>query len=334
LCRKSADFARLAVSPRYLDAENDSSLVERMKEADLVLGCLGPFHLHERRIVEAAIAAGCDYISLCDDPGSLEEVLALDAEAARRGVRVLSGCGLTPGLSDLLACRASSRLDRIDSIELAWFLELGPGLGMATVEHLLWSFAGKAPVRQEGNRSRARAGSWEEIVEFPPPVGKQVVSYLCHPEPITLPGAIAGVGDIWFKAGVGSRGKGLAMHTLAHLGEGEKTELWQTAVRMAAVGIVRRGEGSCSTALRVTASGIGEGGLRRRALGVVGDYYRISGLVMAASVQVLAKGAWDPGVHTAEKVLDDPAVFTWLRRAGLRILVGEDRPNEEEQERG
>jgi len=325
LCRMSADLAHLPVSLRYLDAGNESSLYERMLEVDLVLGCLGPFHLHESRIVRAAIATGRDYLSLCDDPAAVEEVLALGAEAEKSGIRVLCGCGLTPGLSNLLACRAVSRLDRIDSLGFSWFLEIGSGIGMATLEHLLRSFAGKAPALQGGKAAAARAGSWEEMVEFPPPVGRQAVSYLSHPEPATMPAALAGTREIQFKAGVGGRGMGFALHSLAWLGERQRTELWQTALRTAAMGIARRGESSCRAAFRVTACGLKDGAPARRALCVLGDYYRLSGLVMAASAASLNEKSWAPGVYTPEGVLDDPSVFAWLHRAGVQVLLGEEK---------
>ncbi|MBN2028573.1 MAG: saccharopine dehydrogenase NADP-binding domain-containing protein [Actinobacteria bacterium] len=325
LCKISADLAHLPVSLRYLDAENESSLYERMLEADLVLGCLGPFHRHESRIVRAAIAAGRDYLSLCDDPAAVEEVLSQGKEAEDSGIRVLCGCGLTPGLSNLLACRAASRLDRIDSVEFSWFLELGSGMGAATLEHLLRSFAGKAPALQGGKPATARAGSWEEMVEFPSPVGRQGVSYLSHPEPATMPAALAGAKEIWFKAGVGSRGMGFALHSLAWLGEGQRTELWQTVLRTAAMGIARRGESSCLTAVRVTARGLKDGVRSCRALCVMGDYYHLSGLVMAASAASLDEEDWEPGIYTPENVLDDPSVFARLNRAGVRVLLGEEK---------
>src|SRR4030042_1118759 len=123
LTKLASDLGPPPVSPRFLDADNSRSLSERMAEADLVLGCLGPFHLYEGRIVEAAIAARRDYISLCDDAEALQEALSQSADAERNGVRVLSGCGLTPGLSNLLACRAGSGLGRGDCLGEAWCLE-------------------------------------------------------------------------------------------------------------------------------------------------------------------------------------------------------------------
>jgi len=325
LCRLSADLASLPVSPRYLDADSESSLYERMQEADIVLGCLGPFHRYEDRIVRMAIATGRDYLSLCDDPEAVEGVLAQGAEAERSGARIFCGCGLTPGLSNLLACRACSRLEGIDTIGCSFYLELSADLGSATIEHLLRCFAGKAPTRRGGKTTTARAGSWEELVEFPPPVGNKVVSYLRHPEPITLPEAAAGARNIWYKAGVGGRGRELALHSLAWLGEGQRTELWMTALHTAAIGITRRTSGPCLAAVSTTASGKSDGAVLRRTLGVVGEYYRLSGLVMAAAVDCLGRAAWAPGVYTPEEVLDSPSVFAWLHRAGVRVLVGEEK---------
>jgi hypothetical protein len=328
LCKLAADLGHLPVSPRYLDAEIEGSLHDRMAEADLVLGCLGPFHLHEADIVRAAIATGRDYISLCDDPYTVGEVLAMGAEAERAGVRILSGCGLTPGLSNLLACRAVASLQSVDSLELSWFLHLGSHLGMATLEHLMHSFSGKSPVLREGKSDKTRSGSWEEMVEFPPPIGWQAVSYMGHPEPVTLPIALGGIRDMWFKAGVGSKGVSLALHSLAWMAEGDKPELWQSALRAMASGLARRCGGSSLSAVRVAAEGA-EGGVRqRRVLSVVGDYYRLSGLIMAAAVDNLVGTGLGPGVYTCEKALDNISVFAWMCRLGLRVLIGEEKPQE------
>ncbi len=325
LTKLASDLGHLPVSPRFLDADNSRSLSERMAEADLVLGCLGPFHLYEGRIVEAAIAARRDYISLCDDAEALQEALSQSADAERNGVRVLSGCGLTPGLSNLLACRAGSRLDRVDSLGIAWYLEMGGGLGAATVEHLLHSFSGKSASREGGRETKSRAGSWEEYLEFPPPVGWRVVGFLGHPEPITLPYAMGGVSDAWFKAGVGDRGKNLALQSLAWLGEGEVAEPWATAIRVAAGGIARRGGGKCLSALRVTARGRREEVKESVVRAVVGDYYRISSQVLAAAVEDWMKRDWPAGVHPPEMILDNRAFFARLHSRGVRFLVGEER---------
>ncbi|MDY6796717.1 MAG: saccharopine dehydrogenase NADP-binding domain-containing protein [Actinomycetota bacterium] len=326
LGRLVGDLGNLEVSPRFLEAESGRNLRERMLEADLVLGCLGPCHLYEGDIVEAAIAAGCDYISLCDDPQGVEDALSLQDDARSRGVSVLCGAGLSPGVSNLLALQAGSRLDRMDAVEVAWFLSMGKGLGPATMEHLLEAFGGKVPVFKGGKDGRARACSWEEFVEFPPPVGWQAVGFVGHPEALTLPLSAGGVLDVWVKGGVGTRGKTLALQSLAWLREGGGTELWCTAARSVATAIARRGEGGSLSSIQVTVKGVRDGGEAKVIRGLVGDYYLISGLVMAAAIYHRKTVGWPPGVYTPEAILDRRLVLTWLLREGVRFMVVEERP--------
>lgn len=323
LNKLAVDLGGLPISPRYLDAEGVRGLRERMAEADLALGCLGPFHACEGRIVEAAVASRRDYISLCDDPAAVEEALSLHSDAERAGVRVLSGCGLTPGISNLLACRAASRLDRVEAVEMAWYLEVGNDLGTATLEHLLHAMGGRVDVLRGGRARKARAGSWGEMVEFPPPAGWQEVSFMGHPEPATLPDTLVGVPEIRFKGGVGGRAGNAAMQSLAWIGGWDKGELLTMALGAAARMMARRSQASRRTALRVTARGALRGVGEEVTLAVCGDYYRLSGMAMAAAAAHLVEAGWPAGAYPPERVLDDRGYFRRLYRSGLRVLAGE-----------
>lgn len=325
LSKVGAYLGRFPASPRYLDAESERSLRERMVEADLVLGCLGPSHLHEARVVEAALATGRDYLSLCDDPAATMEALALHAEAERRGVRLLLGCGMTPGLSNLLACRASCRMRGPFSLRLDWYLDMGAGLGAATLEHLLRVSWGKVDTRMDGRAAKARAGGGEELVDFPPPIGPRTVGLMGHPEPNTLPARMAEAHEIEFKGGIGGKFAGFALQTLAWIGEGREAEPRLTVLRAAARGVARRSGGSCASALRVTASNGKAGAGAEVVLAVCGDYYRVSATVLVAAAAWLAGRGWPAGALTPEGVLDHPGFFALLRRRGLPVLVGERR---------
>jgi hypothetical protein len=329
LSRIAADFAHLPVSSRFVDAESERSLRERVSEADLVIGCLGPFHRYEGRIVRSVIAAGRDYLSLCDDSQAAEEAFSLDGEARRRGVSILCGCGLTPGLSNLLACQVSSRLPGAESVELSWFQELGGALGTATLEHLLHVYGVKVPLYQRGGVREVRGGSWEELVEFPPPVGWKAVGFLGHPETITLPRFLRGVMDVSVKGGIGgSRARGLALHSMAWMSEGWSREPWDTALRGMAAGILRRGGDGCMSALRMEMTAQSGGGIGKVIIAVMEDYYRISGLVLAAAVEQWKKATWPAGVHPPEGILDHGMALAWLREKGVRFLVGEEKKRE------
>ena len=55
------------VGVRPIDANNHLELVEAMRGYDVAASALGPFYLSETKLVRAAIEAGVDYASICDD---------------------------------------------------------------------------------------------------------------------------------------------------------------------------------------------------------------------------------------------------------------------------
>ncbi len=70
-------------------------------------------------LATAAVRAGISYATCSDDSGAIGAMLALDAEAATSGAQVVIGCGLAPGLSDVLARHAAGALDTVDEIHVA-----------------------------------------------------------------------------------------------------------------------------------------------------------------------------------------------------------------------
>jgi hypothetical protein len=117
-------------------------------------------------LARAAVAAGVSYASAADDAGAVAELLALDADARRAGVRIAVGCGLAPGLGDVLARHAASALDTVDELHVA-----------------RWGVAGDACVESARRAHREPGLEWRdgafvedrahgtELVWFPDPVG-------------------------------------------------------------------------------------------------------------------------------------------------------------------
>ena len=75
----------------------------------------------------AAIDSGISFASARDDRAALGSLLALDADASARGARVVVGCGLAPGLTDVLARHAAGALDTIDEVHVARWGVAGEG---------------------------------------------------------------------------------------------------------------------------------------------------------------------------------------------------------------
>jgi hypothetical protein len=117
-------------------------------------------------LARAAVAAGIPYASAADDAGVLSALLALDGDARAAGSPVVAGCGLAPGLSDVLAQHAAGALDAVDEIHVA-----------------RWGVAGESCVASARRAHRDPGLEWRdgayvhdrkhgtEIVWFPEPVG-------------------------------------------------------------------------------------------------------------------------------------------------------------------
>jgi hypothetical protein len=118
------------------------------------------------KVVTTAVDQGIAVASCVDSAPTIERVRALDSLARSRGVTVALGCGLAPGLSDVLARHGASAFDEVDEILVARFGCAG-GASVASVRA-----ERGAPARDWYD------GTWrdiprpaEEIVWFPEPIG-------------------------------------------------------------------------------------------------------------------------------------------------------------------
>jgi lysine 6-dehydrogenase len=169
-----------------VDAGETRALRRAIREAGLVVNCT-TYH-HGVSVLRAAIAEGTDYLDLgglYNTPRQLE----LHGRARKAGVRAVIGCGATPGLSNVLARRASDRLDRTQSVHISFAshrdLAASPGL----LDTLLDEFRpGVARFTwRDGRLREVQPFDGARRVRFPAPLGMQEVYYVPHSETYTLP---------------------------------------------------------------------------------------------------------------------------------------------------
>ncbi len=187
---------------QMVDATSRDALVGAMRGHDVVAGALGPFFRFERPIVEAALEAGVDYVSICDDHDAIASILPLDNEAQESGQVIMSGMGWTPGLSNILARKGFNELDRTEKVHIYWTGSTGDAVGLTVLLHLIHVFSGKVPSFQGGRQVEVVAGSGHQKIEFPHPLSKINVFELGHPEPITMPLFFEGVQEVRLKGGL------------------------------------------------------------------------------------------------------------------------------------
>lgn len=186
----------------YIDATRPDTLVEAMKGKDVAASALGPFYRFEKPAVEAALTAGVDYVSICDDYDAVESILPLDEKAKKLGLRVLTGMGWTPGISNILALKGANELDEVEEINISWAGSSVDASGLAVVLHTIHIFTGEVISFQGGKKVKIPAGSGKEKVEFIDPIGVVDMYHLGHPEPVTLPLYIPGVKTVTLKGGL------------------------------------------------------------------------------------------------------------------------------------
>lgn len=155
-----------------------------LEGAHLVINCTGPYYTLGPVILDAAIAAGTDYLDICDDADATELLLQRDDAARSAGVTALVGMGSAPGTTNVLVRLALDSLPPGEaSAAITWCVDAGDMVG-AVVPHFAHSFATALP-HLDGTPS------WETLepqrVRFPEPVGEQLVVTLSHPEVLTLP---------------------------------------------------------------------------------------------------------------------------------------------------
>jgi len=166
-----------------LMAEPDE-LREMLEGADLVVNCTGPYYTLGPVILDAAIAAGTDYLDICDDADATELLLQRHEAARAAGVTALVGMGSAPGTTNVLVRLALDSLPPGEaSASITWCVDAADMVG-AVVPHFAHSFATAIP-------EAGGTPTWDELepqrVQFPEPVGEQLVVTLSHPEVLTLP---------------------------------------------------------------------------------------------------------------------------------------------------
>jgi lysine 6-dehydrogenase len=175
------------IEAAFCDANDRETITVLMKEADVCLGCIGPFYQFEEKMIRAAIETKCDYVSICDDFDAAEAALKFDKSAKKAGITVLTGMGWTPGLSNVLARKAMEIVERASEIHIAWVADVEDSESVAFIKHNLHIFNGDVPVYTGGRWRKVPAGSGREKVGFPSPIGNVHVFHAGHPEPITIP---------------------------------------------------------------------------------------------------------------------------------------------------
>ena len=192
--------ASAKVSLVRIDVNDHAGMVSAIKKADVVVNCAGPFYKTAVAVARAAVEAKVNYIDICDDYEAAQILFASDIDAAAKsaGIIVLTGMGSDPGTNNVLVKWYANRLDRVDEIYLYWVVSIAELAGAAW-DHSLHMVLGKIPQYIDGKLVEVEGGGGEEMENFLEPLGECLISYVGHPQPITIPRYIEGVKTVVIK---------------------------------------------------------------------------------------------------------------------------------------
>lgn len=201
---RSLRDAGARVEALEVDASDHAGLVRALAGHDVAASALGPFYRFERPLVRAAIEAGVDYASICDDWIAARTVLdELDEPARRAGRTILTGLGATPGFSNVAIRHVADQLDRLRRVDICTFQPLNAGGGEAVLRHMLFIMSGEIAGWRGGRAVSLPACSETKVVEFPR-FGRLKVWNMGHAEPVTIPRFLPGVEECNFFMGYGA----------------------------------------------------------------------------------------------------------------------------------
>jgi hypothetical protein len=117
-------------------------------------------------VVRSALDAGVACVTATDDTTAIQTLLELDDAARERGVPVVIGAGLAPGLSDLLVRHAADGLDAVDDVNVArWGVA-----GEASASTARVALADRGAELRDGEIVPLLKRGGEELIWFPNPV--------------------------------------------------------------------------------------------------------------------------------------------------------------------
>ncbi len=183
------------------DANDAAGVIALMREHDVTMCYVGPFYVFEKKLAKCAIEAGTPYVSIADDYDAYLDVITLEEDAKKAGVKILTGFGNSPGLTQILARKGYNEVPNPNRISVNWCAGSDESVGPSNLTHLFHIFNGTTLQWFNGKEERVKTGQGRKMVHFPEPIGKNYVYYTGHAESVSLPRNLPGLKEVTLHGG-------------------------------------------------------------------------------------------------------------------------------------
>lgn len=115
-----------------------------LRNHDWVVNCTGPFEVYQDLVARACIDAGTGYIDVNDSIDARRAIINLDTVARQKGVSVLTGFGLCPGLSTalLMLYARTEGAEKVGEVQVDLNIGADQESGAASVESMFRTIRG------------------------------------------------------------------------------------------------------------------------------------------------------------------------------------------------
>ena len=204
--RKAADEVNKRIGSdlvkfEAVDVDNPDDLKRSMRNADIVVNCVGPYYKYGINTIKAAIDTGIKYADICDELVAATEIVKLDGDAKKAKTTILTSLGSSPGLSNIQVQYSARRMDSVSDVRIAWTSSQSDPFGPSVMKHCLHCYSSPHQFLN-GQLVQVEPFSGRQLVDFPAPVGKVDVVYFDHPEVLTIPMYVKGVKNVTVRGGI------------------------------------------------------------------------------------------------------------------------------------
>ena len=326
--KRIADSMGPRFSAQSVDANDREQVLALMEGRNMVFCFVGPFYRFEKRLARCAIEAKVNYVSICDDYDAYLDVITLGDEAREAGVKIMTGFGNSPGITQILARKGYNSVANPYRINVSWCAGSDEKAGVSNLTHLFHIFNDTTLQWLGGKERRVRTGQGKKQVEFPPPVGKGTVYYTGHAESVSLPRNLPGLQEVTLHGGVKP---GYIVKLIKVMSALRMLSTHKRRVRLARFfhrieGLFGAG-GIDKSVGRIDIYGQADGKQQYKYFTYVGHIAEITSIPMYLAAKWCAAGAFDAlpgGVYSGESLLAQPDVFIEAMKAmGVDIYESE-----------
>lgn len=174
------------VALREMDVTDHGGLVDAISDADAVANAI-PYHLN-LKVTKAAIEARKPLTDLGGVYYMTLEQLKLHREAQEAGVTIVLGCGVAPGIADIMAKYGADKLDSVEEVHIRYGeINLEPAKYKWSFRTVLEEYTQGPVVYANGEFKQLQPFSGKHVFKFPSPIGERSCCYALYSSIATLP---------------------------------------------------------------------------------------------------------------------------------------------------